>query len=216
MTNILLKASLNSYFRTIIIIAQSKIMNSQFLEFIKRITIVPEEQQYKFNELISTTHIQKSEAFIRAGSYSKSIGFIKEGLFRYFYSSKEGIEYTKGFFDKSNVLSSYSAIIENRESYFTIEALEDSIVETVDYYKFKQLFAEHPCWNEFLVKLLEKGFITKETREREFLLLNAEERYTNFLERFPNLESRVRQHIIASYLGIAPESLSRIRKKFFT
>ena len=60
--------------------------------------------------------------------------------------------------------------------------------------------------------MIEKGFTTKEKRERELLLLDAESRYRIFLEEFPNLEKRVKQHMIASYLGITPERLSRIRK----
>jgi CRP-like cAMP-binding protein len=61
--------------------------------------------------------------------------------------------------------------------------------------------------------LLEKGYCTKEKREREFLLFDAEARYQSFLKSYPGLEKRVKQHQIASYLGITNVSLSRIRRK---
>lgn len=109
-------------------------------------------------------------------------------------------------------MSAYDAVLENKPSYFTIEALENSIIESVSYDSFIDLFSEHPCWNDFLVALLQKGSLAKVTRERELLLLDATQRYENFLKRYPDLEKRVRQNIIASYLGIAPEPLSRIRK----
>ncbi|MCW9705671.1 Crp/Fnr family transcriptional regulator [Fodinibius salsisoli] len=183
-----------------------------FSDFISSIVELPDRQKEGFQALISTKQITQGENFIRTGQYPKTIGFVKKGLFRYFYTSKEGKIYTKGFFDQHSVLSAYDAILEETTAYYTIEALEDAVVEIVDYDKFQQLFDEDPCWNTFLVALLQKGYLAKVTREREFLLLDAEQRYQKFLARYPNLESRVKQQIIASYLGIAPESLSRIRK----
>ena len=106
-------------------------------------------------------------------------------------------------------------MVEKRPSYFAIQALEDSVIEVVDYLRLLEVISEHVCLKDLVIALLQKGFITKETREREFLLLDAEERYFKFKERFPALEKRIKQHIIASYLGIAPESLSRIRKKVY-
>lgn len=186
---------------------------SYFLEAIKSITEIPSDQEEKFSSLISIRTIKKEESYIRAGQFPQSIGFVIQGLFRYFYVNEQDEELTKGFFPENTILSSYSAIVEQRESYFTIQALEDSQIEVVDYLKFKALFEQDPCWNRFLVKVLEKAFVKKEEREREFLLLSAKERYRNFLLHYPNLEERVKQSMVASYLGIAPESLSRIRKK---
>lgn len=187
-------------------------MTPSFINFIKTTTTIPQAEEEKFCALLFTKYIKKGEDFISAGQVPKTIGFVKTGFFRYYYSNEEGIEFTKGFFVESTILSSYSAILENRPSYFSIQALEDSVIEIVNYDAFHQLFTCHPCWNEFLVKLLQKAYIIKEEREREFLLLDAEQRYKSFRARFPNLEHRVKQQIIASYLGIAPESLSRIRK----
>lgn len=183
-----------------------------FTNLIKSVTNIPSGQEKKFEQLVSVQHLEKSENFIRAGESGRKIAFVRNGLFRYYYTSEDGIEYTKGFFDQNSILSAYDAILENKSSYFTIEALEDSVVETVPYDRFLQLFSEDPCWNEFLVVLLQKGYLAKVTRERELLLLDATERYRTFLGRYPDLETRVKQSIIASYLGIAPESLSRIRK----
>lgn len=187
--------------------------NYRFTDFIKSITTLPKKQEEKFMNLISIKRIREGENFIRAGQSPRTIGFVTKGLFRYFYASEEGSEFTKGFFDKGSIISSYDAILENSPSHYTIEALENSVIEIVQYNKFRQLFSEDPCWNKFLVALLQKGYLAKVTRERELLLLDAEQRYRAFLKRYPDLQSRIKQHIIASYLGIAPESLSRIRKK---
>ena len=192
--------------------AQDK-MDYNFINYIKSIIDIPIEQENKFCSLISVKKIIKGENFISEGQSPRTIAFIKSGLFRYYYIDNKGNEYTKGFFVENSVLTSYSAILEKRSSYFTIQALENSEIEIIDYIKSQKLFAEHPCWNSFLVVQLQKALIMKEEREREFLLFDAEQRYRAFLQQFPNLEKRIKQHIIASYLRIAPESLSRIRNK---
>lgn len=185
---------------------------SGFIQFINTITDLPSKQEDKFRALIEVKNIEKGECFVRAGRISRTIAFVKKGLFRYFYTTEDGVEFTKGFFDINSVLSAYDAILENSPAHYSIEALEDSIIETVDYDKFQRLFSEDSCWNEFLVALLQKGYLAKVRREREFLLMDAEQRYRSFLKRYPDLEKRVKQHVIASYIGITPESLSRIRK----
>jgi CRP-like cAMP-binding protein len=104
-------------------------------------------------------------------------------------------------------------MITQTPSYFFVEALEKSEVFEIPYRSWLRLLESDPFWTGFLLRFVEKGFIIKEKRERDLLLLDAETRYRNFLEEFPGMEKRIKQTIIASYLGIQPESLSRIRKK---
>ncbi|CAM1367712.1 Cyclic nucleotide binding regulatory protein [Tenacibaculum litoreum] len=173
----------------------------------------------KANELLAIGKIEtlkKGDYFVRAGAIPKKIGFIKKGLFRYVYINSLGKQFTKGIILEDQFIASYSAMISNEPSYFFIEALEDSEVFSIPYKKWVTLVDTDPFWMRFLLKLVEKGFIAKEKRERELLLLNAETRYINFLKEYPSIEDRIHQTIIASYLGIQPESLSRIRKKIAT
>ncbi len=163
--------------------------------------------------MVRTKQFDKDQNFVTAGQNPKSIAFVKKGLFRYYYSTKEGEELTKGFFPKDSVLSSYSAMIEKRPSYFTIQALENSEIEVLNYQDFISLKNENSSWGIFEAAMLQKGFMVKEERERQFLLFDAEQRYISFLEKYPVIEKRVSQNLIASYIGIAPESLSRLRRK---
>ncbi|MRI01905.1 cyclic nucleotide-binding domain-containing protein [Kriegella sp. EG-1] len=188
-------------------------MDYSFVDFVKSMLELQPALEKKFRELITIKNVNKENDFISVGQKPKSIAFVKKGLFRYYYSNESGEEFTKAFFPEGNILSSYSAIIEDRESYFTIEALEDSVIEVVNYTKLKNLFDGYPGWNIFLLAMLQKGFIKKEERERQFLLFDAEHRYRSFLELHPNLEQRIKQHIVASHIGVAPESLSRLRRK---
>ncbi len=157
--------------------------------------------------------IAASDYFIRAGETPHKIAFVKTGLFRYVYTNSKGDEFTKAIMPENNFISSYSAMVLNKPSYFSIEALENSQLVVINWCDFEQLKEKDVFWLKFLMKFIEKGYIVKEKRERDLLLLDAETRYKNFLTEFPGLDQRIKQTIIASYLGIKPETLSRIRKK---
>lgn len=98
-------------------------------------------------------------------------------------------------------------------SAFSIETLEDTVLLCIRYSDWEKLLEGVLCWNIVARKVIEKIYIMKQLRERELLLEDAESRYLHFMEQYPSLHQRLKQHYIASYLGISPVSLSRIRKK---
>ncbi|SEC94760.1 cAMP-binding domain of CRP or a regulatory subunit of cAMP-dependent protein kinases [Tenacibaculum sp. MAR_2009_124] len=178
--------------------------------------ILTEDRINEFLSIGVSVKIPKGEYYIREGETPKKLGFLLSGLFRYVYINGEGKEYTKGLVQERNFLTSYSAMIKETPSHFFVEALEDAEIFTISYEKWKALLNSDNFWYKFLVSFVEEGFVIKEKRERDLLLLNAETRYKDFLDAFPEIENRISQTIIASYLGIQPESLSRIRKKMNT
>lgn len=184
-----------------------------FIKILRSISEFPDDQIEKIFEISHLRNIPKHECYIREGEVPVNFAFVISGLFRYCYIDSKGNEFTKGFFPENSFISSYSALIQRRESYFTVEALEDSSILDINYSEWKKLFEKELCWHKFLISLLEKGYCTKETREREFLLLSAEERYRSFLSTYPGICKRIKQNVVASYLGITPVALSRIRKK---
>jgi CRP-like cAMP-binding protein len=170
----------------------------------------------RVEELLSIgreTSVAAFSNFIQAGDIPQRIAWIQKGLFRYVYLNEKGDEFTKAIMPENSFISSYSAMVMGKPSFFSVEALEDSQVLEIAWSDFSRLPEHDVFWLRFLLKLIEKGYITKEKRERDLLLLDAETRYRNFLLEFPGMEQRVRQGIIASYLGIQPETLSRIRRK---
>lgn len=188
-------------------------MNDNLMKLLNSLTDLPEEQVYKLLSMMRETFLKKGECFIQEGQIPKKLAFVNSGLFRYYYMDIKGNEFTKGFFPENTFLSAYSSLIQGKPSYFTIEALEDANILMFTYEDWKTLLHEHIGWNKLLIAILEKAFIKKETREKEFLLFDAEKRYTLFLQEYPGLDQRVKQHLVASYLGITSVALSRIRKK---
>ncbi len=179
---------------------------------ISSIQPVPVAELDKLVALCKSQKIAKGQHFIDFGQIPRKFAFVEQGLFRYYYGDEKGNQFTKGFFPENSMLSSYSCMISQQGSHLAIQALEDSVIQVVDYYSWMQLYNDHACWSGFLVKVLEKAFMKKESREREFLLYDAEKRYKIFLDAYPGMEKRIKQHLIASYLGITSVALSRIRK----
>ena len=184
-----------------------------FIKTLNSVVEIPEDQIERVLTISRIKKINKDDCFIREGEKPYSFAYVYSGLFRYYYIDNKGNDFTKGFMLENSFITSYSALIQNRESYFSIEALEDAEIIEIDYEKWKTISNNKLCWHKFLLSLVEKGYCIKEAREREFLLFDAEKRYKSFLNFFPGLDKRIKQHLIASYLGITPVALSRIRKK---
>lgn len=166
-----------------------------------------------FESLCNSVSFNRGEHFIKADESADKFGIVAKGMFRYYYLNDKGNEYTKGFFQEGSLLSSYSAMISNEPSPYGIQALEDAAVIVVGYDEWKAIEKNDAAWKDFLIFFLQKGYRKKEKREREFLLFDASARYESFLEEYPGLENRISQHLIASYLGITPVALSRIRSR---
>jgi CRP-like cAMP-binding protein len=181
------------------------------IELLQQIIVLPDTEGRKFAAIANERSMGKGEYFIREGQTPRKIAFVGKGLFRYFYIDRDGTEYTKNFILAGNFITAYSATIAQKPSVMFIEALEDSVVYEINYADWEELKDGHTCWKDLLIYFLERAFSIKEKRERELLLLDAEQRYRVFKDEFPGLETRVKQHLIASYLGISPVSLSRLK-----
>lgn len=189
-------------------------MNS-FIKFqiaIKEFANISDELIEKLYAICDEQVIKKGELFIRAGDIPKYIGFNLEGLFRLYYIDEDGNDFTKAFSETGRFLISYSAIVQNRSSYFNIEALQESRILKFDYWTFNQMLQSDIRWYPFAFKLLESVYIIKELREKSFLLDDAAKRYQEFKECYADVEDQIKLYHVASFLGITPEALSRIRK----
>ncbi len=183
---------------------------SSFLHNISNVSI---SELSKIRDVFDSATVKKNDFFIKAGEKPEMVGFIISGLFRYFYIDKNGKEYTKYFAVENDFLISYSANLLGEDSKFYIEALEDSEILITRYKTFSELIESSASWDRVARKLIENQYIIKEKREYQFLFDDAETRYKYFLDDYPGMIDKVKHYHIASYLGISPVSLSRVRKK---
>lgn len=179
---------------------------------------IPNEEVDKLIKIAHIIKINRNDYFIRAGEIQPWLGFVIFGVFRGFLINDTGVEYTKYFCCENTFMVAYTiSLVDNefinKESEYYFQALEDSIILKFDLTEFKTLL-NHSCWQEFIAKGIERVYKIKEQRIRQLLLDDAENRYLNFIEDFPGLENRIKQSHIASYIGVSPVTLSRIRTKF--
>jgi len=159
------------------------------------------------------SRIGRGECFIREGERSTRLAVVDRGLFRSYCIDDEGRDFTKHFFAEGSVLFSHAAYVEGLPSAYSIEALEDTEVSVARVDELRMAAEAHPALLALGKQLLDRAMIGKERRSTEFLLLDSEGRYRRFREENPGLEERVRQHQLASYLGITAVSLSRLRRR---
>jgi CRP-like cAMP-binding protein len=188
---------------------------SQFKNFIQKVApFIREEECHQFFLLSKSETFLKGQHLIKEDEICQKLLFIHQGLFRY-YLLHNGEDITKDFaVDNINPFcTSYTSFMLQKPSEIWIEALEPAQISVWKRSDVIPLFQENFAWLRFSKAMADKLFFRKEQREIAMLKCSAEERYRLFLQDFPGVSQRVSQYHIASYLGIAPESLSRIRSK---
>lgn len=137
--------------------------------------------------------------------------YIISGLVRSYYSTQDGNEVTGLFFPENSFFMS-ECLFNSTNGIYNYEALEDCRMLKINSAKLKSLIMSDNSLCRVYIRFLEEGINYKISRESSLLTQSASERYINFKKAYPQLENRVNQYHIATYLGITPESLSRIRK----
>lgn len=142
----------------------------------------------------------------------KSLAFVTQGCLRCYTVDDKGEEHIVQFAIEDWWISDLHSFLTGEPAIYTIEALEDSELLLLERESREKLLTAHPKFERFFRLLLERHYVATHKRIIASLSASAEERYLKFLKTYPALVQRVPQNQIASYLGIAPESLSRIRK----
>ncbi len=174
---------------------------------------VPDGQFAAFIELLSKKRFAKHAYFIKMGERNDEAGYVVSGLFRLFYIDRKGREYTKNFMLPGHFVAPYNSLLRGEASNLFIQALTDSTALVFDFNAFMKLAEGEICWQTLLRRITEEAYLQKERRESDLLFYDAETRYANFTREYPNLTNAIRQHHIASFLGMSPETLSRIKRR---
>jgi len=156
---------------------------------------------------------KKNDLILSAGDRARYYYFIRKGLLGYYTVDDDGHAIFKLFFEENSFVASTSAIIENTPSTFSIVALEDCELVMYPAQAFRELLVKHHDLALFQIHYLEKNWVVKkEPLEIDLKWDTAKIRYIKLYEN-QKLYQRLKQHHIASYLGITPTQLSRIRKE---
>ena len=158
-------------------------------------------------------HLEKGEIFMREGEIAKYGIFVAKGCMRSYVVDNKGKEHIVQFAPETWWISDTNSLLHHVPSLYFVDAIEDSDILLLDLASHKKLMAELPGFAASFQSGIQKHTATKDKRIISSLTSTAEERYENFLNTYPSIAQRVPQHMLASYLGVSPETLSRVRKK---
>ncbi|SHF84182.1 Crp/Fnr family transcriptional regulator [Pedobacter caeni] len=183
-----------------------------FWQYIKTYTAISDAAQRAWQQLLQEKTIAKNEYFLMEGSIPKRIAYVKKGLFSYYYTDKDGATVIKKFFPEQTLVASTSAMLLQQASLFTIQALEETEIISYSFEGFRELTLQYPDIARFYIHYMEQHWIIeKEIGEITLKYQTAKQRYLDFRENNLKLFNRLKQHHMASYLGVTPTQLSRIR-----
>ena len=187
--------------------------NEAFFRQIRTYAALSARAEQAWASLLRPRQYRKEESFIRAGTVPTTFAFVVKGLFSQHYAGPQGRMIIKYFFQENRIAASVSATLLEQPSQFTITAIEDSTVLEYEFWAFRALVSQFADIAAFYIRYMELHWIIeKEPAEVAFRHDDAVKRYRDFISREPLLQTRLKQHHIAAWLGITPESLSRIRK----
>lgn len=190
-------------------------MNKNTLRQIMSQTInIADDEWEAFEPYISTKKIKKRSHYLQEGAVSTEIGFALSGSFRQYYLI-DGVEKTTFFFFENSFVCDYDSFLTQKPCDHNIEAMEDCEVLYFSREVLYRLYRLYPKYETFGRLIAENVYLCMKDRLTHFLLNTPEERYKHFMQSHEaeQILQRVPQHYIASYLGITPVSLSRIRAR---
>lgn len=171
-----------------------------------------EEMWTKMQANAIVQQYKKGEIYISPGEQENYVTFINKGGFRYF-SVVEEKELVCEFVFENNYLSEYESFLRRTPAKVFIQALEDSVVVKFHYEHVQECYSNYPLIERFGRLIAEKFLIDAIDRMNSLLSSSPEERYNKLAEEKPELLQRVPQYMIASFIGVTPEALSRIRRR---
>jgi CRP-like cAMP-binding protein len=183
---------------------------NNIFESLNRIYPLTDEAWMAFRPLLEFVEMNKNEYLVREGDRVHYGYFLEEGLIRVFYN-KEGNEYNKTFFIPGMFPTPITALLSDTLCQLNFQALLPSQLIRFSYRGFRALFEDHRCLESMMLRIMEQEWIKKEAHDIRMVTNDATANYMIFREQYPELENLIPQYHIASYLGITPVQLSRIR-----
>lgn len=186
-------------------------MQKKLFDFIAKYVVLDEEEKNTLLSLDLFHSVKKGTVLLKEGQHSKESYFVLKGCIRTYYLV-DGEEKTTAFYTELDALTPH-CVINNTASEYFISCVEDSILTISNAEMEAEINGKFPKFELMCRKLSEQLLAKQQMDFDEFKTSSPEQRYLNLLEKRPDLVQRVPQHQLASYLGIKPQSLSRLRAR---
>jgi CRP-like cAMP-binding protein len=174
-----------------------------------------DEELFSFMQKLKPMRLKKYTFYLKPGQVCNSMVIVHQGALRYFIRNEKG-DQTLGFAFEGEWLGDYESFLLKTPTFCHIEALEDTELFMLSYTDMQELYDKSQRFERFGRLIAERLFIETAKSKSKLLTQTAEDRYLELLTNQPQIFERLPLAIIASYLGIQPQSLSRIRARLFS
>jgi CRP-like cAMP-binding protein len=184
----------------------------QNFTFLNSFADISEETYIELIKFAKLKKIKAGTQLIKLDEVPAKAYLLISGTLRSYIITESGKEFNKSFYLPVSFFASLTALMTRKPSEFIFEALTDCTIYEIDFYKLMEICEKNLAVNIMYSKVLESSYLKQEIRMVELISLDASERYLELQKQIPNVDKLIPQYHIASYLGITPVQLSRIRK----
>ena len=183
-----------------------------FQNFNSKVELTPEEEA-QIKNYLTPKKLRKKQYLLQEGDVCKTIAFIEKGALKAYSVDDNGNEHIIQFGLEGWTISDLYSFLTAEPSTYNIDAIEDSELVLINKSAHEELLLNVPKYETYTRLNITGAYLAMQKRLTSIISSPVEERYENFTALYPNIVQRVPQHMIASYMGLSPETLSRIRRR---
>lgn len=188
-------------------------MYDLFLNKINEKVSLTSDEREKISTYLTGRKLRKNQYFLQEGDDGKFIAFVEKGALRQYSTDDEGGVHIVQFAIEGWTIGDMYSFITGEKAGYNIDAIEDSELVIIDRQANEEMLATIPKYETYTRLQITGAYIAMQKRLNSITTLTLEERYKEFTKVYPNIHERFPQHMIASYLGLQPATLSRIRRR---
>lgn len=182
-----------------------------FQKFKEKVPLASREEE-NIKSYLTPKKIRKRQYLLQEGDICKALAFVEKGMLREYLVDDAG-EHIIQFAIEGWTIADLMSFLTAEPATFNIDAIEDSELVLIGKGAHEELLLREPKYETYMRLLMTNAYVALQKRLTSFISAPVEDQYTTFTRMYPDIVQRVPQHMIASYMGLTPETLSRVRKK---
>ena len=188
-------------------------MYDLFFQHFNKVVALTAEEEELIRPYLRLKKLRKKQYFLQEGDVCQSGAFVTKGLLRLYYVDERNDENIIQFTPEGWSVTDMYSFLTGEPSVYNIDALEDSELILIDRAAHEEMTLKFRKYETYARLQITRAYIALQRRLTSMISLNTEQRYEEFSKRYPSIVQRVPQHMIASYMGLTAETLSRVRNK---
>jgi CRP-like cAMP-binding protein len=190
-----------------------ELMYDRYFEYFRRRVPLTQDEQELIKKYLTVKKLRKRQYLLQEGDVCKCVAFVEKGALRLYSVNEDGTEHIVRFGLDGWFITDLYSFLTNEPSIYNIDAIEDSELVLIARSASDELRTVSSKYQEFIFQETSEAYIQLLRRITSIISLSLEERYQELTAKFPDIIQRVPQHMIASYMGLTSETLSRVRKR---